>query len=229
MIGGFDFDVVFRSLSYVLITGLGFTLGLTAFATVGGICLGTLLALVRLSDVAGLRVLVAGYVNLMRSLPLLLVLFWFYFLVPYLGQWLTGAERPVQVGPVWSAMITFMLFEAAYFAEIIRAGIQSTPKGQLQAAFAIGLTYSQAMAYVVIPQVLRKMAPVLLTQTIILFQDTSIVYVLSLTDLIGAASKVAQRDGRIIEMYLFAAAVYLFVSLCLSQLVRHLQAKHAKA
>lgn len=223
----FDFDVIVRSLGYVLVDGLGFTLWLTVSACIGGIILGTALALMRLSGNSFLSLAATGYVNAMRSLPLLLVLFWFYFLMPYIGQWITGAPRPVLVGATWSAIITFTLFEAAYFAEIIRAGIQSTPKGQVHAGYAIGLNYTQTMAYIVLPQVLRKMSPVLLTQVIILFQDTSLVYVLSQTDLLGAASKVAQRDGRLVEMYLFAAAVYLVISLVLSQLVRRMQRAQA--
>lgn len=219
----FDFSVITNSWDYVLIDGLSFTLWLTASAAVGGIAVGTLLALARLSNIGVLRYLVTVYVNAMRSLPLLLVLFWFYFLIPFIGQWVFATERPMQIGATWSAIITFTLFEAAYFTEIIRAGIQATPKGQIGASYAIGLTYPQTMRYVVLPQVLRKMAPVLLTQIIILFQDTSLVYVLSLTDLLGSASKIAHRDGRLVEMYIFVALVYLCVSVILSSLVRRLR------
>jgi glutamate/aspartate transport system permease protein len=168
-----------------------------------------------------------GYVNLMRSLPLVLVIFWFYFLVPYLGQWITGAERPIQVGAFASSLITFTMFEAAYFSEIMRAGIQSIPRGQVSAGYALGLTYPQVMGYIVLPQAFRNMVPVLLTQTIILFQDTSLVYVLSITDFLGAASKVAQRDGRLVEMYLFAAMVYFAISFAASMLVKRLQLRTA--
>ena len=181
-------------------------------------------------DAAGGRVLggvATGYVNLMRSLPLVLVIFWFYFLVPYLGQWATGASRPVQVGAFTSSLLTFTLFEAAYFSEIIRAGIGSIPRGQMAAGYALGLTYRQVMGSVILPQVFRTMLPVLLTQTIILFQDTSLVYVLSITDFMGAASKVAQRDGRLVEMYVFAAAVYFAVCFGASQAVKRLQGRIA--
>jgi glutamate/aspartate transport system permease protein len=163
----------------------------------------------------------------MRSVPLVLMIFWFYFLVPYIGQWLTGSERPVQVGYFMSSLITFTLFEAAYFCEIMRAGIQSIPRGQIAAAQALGMSYPLTMAYVVLPQAFRNMLPVLLTQTIILFQDTSLVYVLSITDFLGAASKVAQRDGRLVEMYLFAALVYFVISLAASHGVRVLQRRMA--
>src|SRR4030088_2243982 len=165
------------------------------------------------------------YVDLLRSLLLVLGIFWFYFLVPYLGQWLTGWSRPARVGPFTSSLVTFIMFDAAYFSEIMRAGIQSISKGQPAAANALGLTYAQTMRYVVLPQAFRNMVPVLLTQTIVLFQDTSLVYVLSIPDFLGAASKVAQRDGRLVEMYLFAAAVYFIISSAASFSVRRLQAR----
>jgi glutamate/aspartate transport system permease protein len=223
----FDFDVIRRSLGYLFLDGMTFTLTLTGLATLGGVVLGTLLAMMRLSGLPAVPRIAGGYVNLMRSLPLVLVIFWFYFLVPYIGQWMTGAERPISVGAFASSLITFTLFEAAYFSEIMRAGIQSISRGQVAAGYALGLTYWQVMGYIVLPQAFRNMLPVLLTQTIILFQDTSLVYVLSITDFLGAASKVAQRDGRLVEMYLFAALVYFAVSFAASQLVRHLQARTA--
>jgi len=227
MFSDFDFDVIVRSLPYLFFEGMRFTLLLTALATAGGIVLGTLLALMRLSGGGPLSLLAGGYVNLMRSMPLVLVIFWIYFLVPYIGQWVTGASRPIQVGAFMSSLVTFTIFEAAYFCEIVRAGIQSIPRGQTDAAKAIGMTYWQRMGYIVLPQAFRNMIPVLLTQTIILFQDTSLVYVLSITDFLGAASKIAQRDGRLVEMYLFAALVYFVISLASSYLVRRLQQRVA--
>ncbi|HXF86871.1 MAG TPA: ABC transporter permease subunit [Xanthobacteraceae bacterium] len=227
MFSNFDFDVIVRSLPYLFLDGMTFTLTLTALATLGGIVFGTLLAMMRLSGIALLSLPAAGYVNLMRSVPLVLMIFWFYFLVPYIGQWLTGAERPIQVGYFVSSLITFTLFEAAYFCEIMRAGIQSIPRGQIAAAQALGMSYPLTMAYIVLPQAFRNMLPVLLTQTIILFQDTSLVYVLSITDFLGAASKIAQRDGRLVEMYLFAALVYFVISLAASHGVRVLQRRLA--
>ena len=223
----FDFDVIIRSLPYLFYDGMTFTLTLTAMATVGGIIVGTLLALMRLSSLRLISLPAAGYVNLMRSVPLVLMIFWFYFLVSFIGQWITGAARPIQVGAFMSSLVTFTLFEAAYYCEIMRAGIQSIPRGQMAAAQALGMTYAQTMGYVVLPQAFRNMLPVLLTQTIILFQDTSLVYVLSITDFLGAASKVAQRDGRLVEMYLFAAVVYFIISFVASQLVRRLQSRIA--
>src|SRR6478736_1699315 len=223
MFSQFDFDVIIRSLPYLFYDGMTFTLLLTALATTGGIVVGTLLALGRLSGVAFVSVPAAAYVNLMRSVPLVLMIFWFYFLVPYIGQWVTGASRPIQVGAFLSSLVTFTLFEAAYFCEIMRAGIQSIPRGQVQAAQALGMSYWTAMREIILPQAFRNMLPILLTQTIILFQDTSLVYVISVTDFLGAASKIAQRDGRLVEMYLFAAIVYFVISLAASYGVRRLQ------
>ncbi len=227
MFASFDFDVIGRSLGYLFFDGMTFTLTLTGLAALGGLIFGTLLALMRLSGLKLLGWIAGLYVDLMRSLPLVLVIFWFYFLVPYIGQWLTGSSRPIRVGAFTSSLVTFIMFEAAYFSEIMRAGIQSISKGQPAAAQALGLTYSQTMRYVVLPQAFRNMLPVLLTQTIVLFQDTSLVYVLSIPDFLGAASKVAQRDGRLVEMYLFAAAVYFAISCVASFGVRRLQARIA--
>lgn len=224
---GFDWDVIRRSLGYLFLDGMVFTLTLTALAATGGVVLGTALALLRLAGGPVLAAFAAGYVNLMRSLPLVLVIFWFYFLAPYLGQWITGASRPVQVGAFASSLLTFTLFEAAYFSEIIRAGIGAIPRGQVAAGAALGLTTAQTLRYVVLPQVFRTMLPVLLTQTIVLFQDTSLVYVLSITDFLGAASKVAQRDGRLVEMYGFAAVVYFVLCFAASRAVRRLQRRVA--
>ena len=227
MFSNFDFDVIWRSLPYLFYQGMTFTVMLTALATAGGIVIGTLLALMRLSGVPVLTLPAAAYVNLMRSVPFVLMIFWFYFLVPYLGQWITRSAQPLQVGAFASCLITFTLFEAAFFCEIMRAGIQSIPRGQMAAAQALGMTYPTTMGYIVLPQAFRNMVPVLLTQTIILFQDTSLVYVIAVTDFLGAASKVAERDGRLVEMYTFAACVYFVISFAASRAVAHLQRRIA--
>jgi glutamate/aspartate transport system permease protein len=219
----FDFDVIQRSWVYLFREGMTFTLTLTALAMTGGIFFGTLLAMMRLSSIKAVSAFAGGYVNLMRSVPLLLVIFWFYFLVPDIGAWIIGSKEPIRVGAFWSAVITFTLFEAAYYCEIMRAGIQSIPRGQVWSGYALGLNYWQTMGTVVLPQAFRNMLPVLLTQTIILFQDTSLVYVISATDFFGAASKVANRDYRLVEMYTFAAVVYFAISYSLSMLVKRLQ------
>ena len=221
-----DFSVVANSLPY-LWKGFQYTVQLTVTSAIGGLFFGTLLALARLSSWKPLAMVAAGYVNLMRSIPLVLVIFWFFFLVPLIAQGITGAERPPQIGAERTALITFILFEAAYFCEIMRAGIQSIPRGQVFASYALGLDYWQTMGNVVLPQAFRNMIPVLLTQTIILFQDSSLVYVISATDFVGAAAKIAQRDSRLVEMYLFVAIVYFVLCYTLSWLVKRLQAKVA--
>ena len=221
-----DFGIVVGALPY-LWKGLQYTIELTVTAAAGGLFFGTLLAMARLSSIRPLALFAAGYVNLMRSIPLVLVIFWFFFLVPLILQWITGAERPPQIGAERTAIITFIMFEAAFFCEIMRAGIQSIPKGQVHSAYALGLTYGQAMRLVILPQAFRNMLPILLTQTIVLFQDTSLVYVISATDFVGAAAKIAQRDSRLVEMYLFVAAVYFVLCYTLSAMVRRIQKRVA--
>jgi glutamate/aspartate transport system permease protein len=227
MFSGYDFDVIRRSVGYLFREGMTFTVTLTLMAMTGGIIFGTLLAMMRLSGLRLLGIVAAGYVNLMRSIPLVLVIFWFYFLVPYIGAWLIGASRPVAVGAFLSCVITFTMFEAAYYSEIMRAGIQSIPRGQVAAGQALGLNYWQTMGHIVLPQAFRNMLPVLLTQTIILFQDTSLVYVISVTDFFGAAAKIANRDYRLVEMYTFCAVVYFIISFTLSYFVKRLQQRLA--
>jgi glutamate/aspartate transport system permease protein len=227
MDSGFDFDVIRRSLGYLFLDGMTFTLTLTVLAMTGGIIFGTLLAMMRLSSIRLVSMLAGAYVNLMRSIPLVLVIFWFFFLVPYIGAWIVGSSQPIKVGAFMSALITFTLFEAAYYCEIMRAGIQSIARGQVWSGYALGLDYWQTMGHIVLPQAFRNMVPVLLTQTIILFQDTSLVYVISATDFLGAAAKVANRDYRLVEMYSFVAVVYFIVSYSLSLLVKRLQARIA--
>lgn len=221
--GQFDFGVIGNALPYLFRTGMAFTLTLTALAAVMGLALGTVLAMMRLSRLRILSVPAGIYVNVMRSVPLLLVIFWFYFLMPYMAAWAVGSSTPLRVGAFNSAVITFTLFEAAYFCEIMRAGIQSIARGQVSASLALGLTPWQGMRYVVLPQALRNMLPALLTRVIILFQDTSLVYVLSLTDFLGAATKIGQRDGRLVELYLFVAVVYFIICFTASRLVKRLE------
>lgn len=229
MIGPFDFSHLGEALPYLFFDGMGLTLGLTALAGVMGLLLGTLLAIARLSPIRLISVPAALYVNLMRSVPLLLVIFWFYFLVPYIGAWIVGSPRPIQVGAFRSAIVSFTLFEAAYFCEIIRSGIQSISRGQVSASLALGLTYPQALRSVILPQAVRNMMPALFTRLIILFQDTSLVYVVSLTDFLGAATKIGQRDGRLTEMYIFVALVYLVICLTASRFVKRMEQRTGMA
>ncbi|MBD1550567.1 amino acid ABC transporter permease [Pseudomonas typographi] len=219
----FDFNAVIQAIPYLFGTGMTFTLTLTLAAASMGLVLGTLLAVMRLSPYRLVSVPAGIYVNTLRSIPLLLVIFWFYFLMPYIGAWVTGASRPINIGAYKSAIITFTLFEAAYFCEIMRAGIQSVSRGQMAAGLAIGLTYRQAMQSIILPQAVRNMLPSLVTRVIILFQDTSLVYVLSLTDFLGAGAKIGQRDGRLVELYLFVALVYWVICFSASRVVKFLE------
>jgi glutamate/aspartate transport system permease protein len=227
MDSGFDWGAIQNSLPYLFREGMTFTITLTLLSMTGGIICGTLLAMMRLAKFRAVSMVAGAYVNLMRSIPLVLVIFWFYFLVPYIGAWILREDNPIKVGAFYSALITFTMFEAAYYCEIMRAGIQSVARGQVWSGYALGLDYWQTMGYIVLPQAFRNMIPVLLTQTIILFQDTSLVYVISATDFLGAAAKIANRDYRLVEMYSFAAVVYFVISFSLSLLVKRLQAKVA--
>ena len=227
MLENFDFEVIARSWQVLIFQGLAFTLEVTVLSMIGGVVLGTLLAMMRLSSIKPMSWLAIGYVNLLRSVPLVLVIFWFYFLVPYIGAWIVGANQPIRVGAFTSALVTFIFFQACYYCEIMRAGIQSIPRGQSGAGYALGFSYWQVMRYVILPQAFRNMLPVLLTQTVILFQDVSLVYIISLPDLVTIASKIAQRDGRLVEMYVFVAVVYFAICLVLSHGVKRLQAKLA--
>ncbi|UUZ72363.1 amino acid ABC transporter permease [Polaromonas sp. P1(28)-8] len=220
----FDFQVIADNWRYLLIDGLGFTIQLTIASMAGGLILGTVIALGRLSSNKAISRCAWAYVSIVRSIPLLLVIFWFYFLSPYLLAWLAGASQPVKVGPLLSSLITFTLFEACYYSEIMRAGIMSVPTGQRAAAEALGLSKFQIYRSVIFPQAIRNMLPLFLTQTVILFQDVSLVYVLSITDFVGAASKLAQRDNRLVELYLFVALVYLLICSAASLGIRKLQA-----
>ncbi|MCC8978498.1 amino acid ABC transporter permease [Bradyrhizobium acaciae] len=223
-----DFSIVVQAWPY-LWSGLLFSLSLTAAAFLVGMFLGTLFALVQHFELRILSQLVRSYVALMRSIPLILVLFWFFFLVPIVLGHLSGNGRPVPVGATYTAFITFGLFEAAYYSEIIRVGLRAVNKGQFEACQALALSTFDTYRHVVLPQVFRVASPIILSQTIILFQDTSLVYVLSLTDLLGAASKLAQLNGRLVEMYLAVAVVYLMIGCAASQFVASLRRKYAIA
>jgi len=214
----------FGFLNWNLITnfiwkGLVFSVQLTLIAMIGGIIIGTLLALMRLSGKKWLVMAAAFYVNTLRSVPLVMVILWFFLLIPLLIGRSLGAEL--------SAIITFTVFEAAYYSEIMRAGIQSVSKGQVNAGYAVGMTYKQCMQLIVLPQAFRNMLPVLLTQTIILFQDTSLVYAIGAYDLLKGFEVACKNFNRPVEAYLFAAVVYFVICFSLSMLVRRLQKKIA--
>jgi len=200
-------------------SGLVFSVQLTITATIGGVIFGTLLALMRLSGSKLLSTPATFYVNGMRSVPLVMVILWFYLLMPFL------IGRPI--GAEWSAIITFVAFEAAYFSEIMRAGIQSIPRGQVYAGQAMGMTYGQNMRLIILPQAFINMLPVLLTQTIILFQDTSLVYAIGAYDLLKGFTNAGKIYGRPEEAYILAAAVYFIICFALSWAVKRLQARIA--
>jgi glutamate/aspartate transport system permease protein len=202
-----------------VLSGLVFSVQLTLVATLGGVVLGTVLALMRLSGQRWLTAPATVYVNGMRSIPLVMVILWFYLLIPFLIGKPIGAEL--------SAVITFIAFEAAYFSEIMRAGIQSIPRGQVFAGQALGMTYAQNMRLIILPQAFRNMLPVLLTQTIILFQDTSLVYAIGAYDLLKGFANAGKIYGRPEEAYLLAAVVYFVICFALSWSVKRLQARIA--
>ena len=199
--------------------GFVFSIQLTLVAMAGGIALGTALALMRLSGKKWLVIPAAAYVNTLRSIPLVMVILWFFLLIPLLIGRPMGAEL--------SAMITFTVFEAAYYSEIMRAGIQSVARGQVYAGYAVGMNYAQTMQLIVLPQAFRNMLPVLLTQTIILFQDTSLVYAIGAYDLLKGFEVAGKNYNRPVETYLVAAVVYFAISSLASFGVRRLQARIA--
>ena len=223
-----DFSIVLQAWPY-LWSGLLFSLALTAVAFVVGMILGTCFALLQHFEVPVIGKVVRGYIALIRSIPLILVLFWFFFLVPIVLGHLAGNGRPIPIGATWTAFITFGLFEAAYYSEIIRVGLRAVNRGQFEACQALALSTFETYRSVILPQVLRVASPIILSQTIILFQDTSLVYVLSLTDLLGAASKLAQLNGRLVEMYLAVAVIYLVICSAASQFVAVLQGRNTLA
>jgi glutamate/aspartate transport system permease protein len=202
-----------------ILKGLLFSIQLTIIATLGGIIFGTLLALMRLSNQRILSTIASWYVNIMRSIPLVMVILWFFLLMPSIIGRSIGAEL--------SAYITFIAFEAAFFSEIIRAGINSVPQGQNHAAYALGMNYQQKMSLIILPQAFRNMIPVLMTQTIILFQDTSLVYAIGAYDLLKGFEVAGKNYGRPIETYLLAAVVYFVICFSLSSIVKKIQQKVA--
>ena len=205
--------------------GMQMTLQLMALGVLGGVVLGTLLALMRLSSRPWIANLAGAYVNYFRSIPLLLVITWFYFAVPFILRWITGEDTPV--GAFSSCLVAFVMFEAAYFCEIVRAGIQAIPKGQLGAAQALGMSYGQCMRLIILPQAFRKMTPLLLQQSIILFQDTSLVYTVGLMDFLNAARSRGDIIGQPHDFLIFAGLVYFAISFSASLLVKHLHKRLA--
>ncbi|MFL6700445.1 MAG: amino acid ABC transporter permease [Vitreoscilla sp.] len=208
-----------------LVSTFEYSIQLTAVAALGGTALGTFIALMRLSSVRWLQRIATVYVDLLRSIPLVMVILWFYLLIPASFYSMIAGSFGENHRPEFAAVITFTFFEAAYYSEIMRAGIQSVPRGQSYAGYAVGMTYAQCMRLVVLPQAFRNMLPVLLTQTVVLFQDTSLVYAIGASDWLKGFQTVGNLFNRPAEMYLFAAVGYFVVSFSLSMLVRRLQAR----
>jgi glutamate/aspartate transport system permease protein len=215
----FDFSIfTFELIQNFVWSGLKFSVQLTLIAMAGGILIGTLLAMMRLSGLKALEIPARIYVDGLRSIPLVMVILWVYLLIPlFVGS----------IGKEFSAIITFTIFEAAYYSEIMRAGIQSISRGQVFAGQAMGLTYAQNMRYVVLPQAFRNMLPVLLTQTIVLFQDTSLVYAIGAYDLWHGFDTLGKNYGRPVEATVAAAIVYFVICFSLSTVVKRLQKKIA--
>lgn len=222
----FDWSSILPSMPYLL-QGMVVTLKITVTAIVIGIIWGTLLAVMRMSSFKPFSWFAVLYVNIFRSIPLVMVLLWFYLVVPSLLQKIFDLSPQTDIRLI-SAMVAFTLFEAAYYSEIIRAGIQSVSKGQASASLALGMTHWQSMRLIILPQAFRAMVPLLLTQGIVLFQDTSLVYVLSLADFFRTASTIGERDGTQIEMVLFAGFVYFIISFSASMLVNYLKRRTAQ-
>ena len=220
----FDLGVIVHNLPFLLLQGLlgigafgGGTLALAVPSIGLGFVLGVLVALARLSRLPVLYYPATLYVQVIRGVPLVMVIFWFWFFIPIAF----GVPLP----QYWVALIAFVVFEAAYLGEIIRAGIQSVPRGQVEAARATGLGYLAVMRHVVLPQALRNMLPSLVTQFIILFKDTSLASIIGYMDLTKAAQTVNQREIRPFELYLFIAVVYWIITYGMSRLSRALESK----
>jgi His/Glu/Gln/Arg/opine family amino acid ABC transporter permease subunit len=218
----FDVGVVLANLRFLLVQGLlgigpfgGGTLALALPAIGLGFVLGTLVALGRLSRWPLVYYPATLYVEVIRGVPLVMVIFWFWFFIPIA----LGVPLP-QYGV---ALTAFVVFEAAYLAEIIRAGIQSVPRGQVEAAEATGLGYRAVMRRVVLPQAFRNMLPSLVTQFIILFKDTSLASIIGYMDLTKAAQAVNQREIRPFELYLTIAVVYWLCTFGMSRVARLLE------
>jgi glutamate/aspartate transport system permease protein len=219
MFGNFDTQVLIKNHA-LLLNGMLISLELTAIAAVFGMVIGCVLAFMRLSRLLVVAWIATAYVNLLRSVPLILVIFWFYMLVPKVVGHPTGAFT--------SVMIAFVLFEAAYYCEIVRAGIAGIRRGQAQAGLALGFRPTQVMRYVILPQAIRTMVPVLLSQVIVMFQDTSLVYIVGVRDFLTAAEVVADTNNRPLELYTTVAVVFLAICLTASLLVARLRPRTAR-
>ena len=221
-----DFSVVASNFTFLIVQGLigfgpfiGGTLRLAIPAIVLGFALGVFIGLARLARAPWIRLPATIYVELFRGVPLVMVIFWIWFIIPQL------LRLPIPEYGV--ALTAFVIFEAAYFGEIVRAGVQSVARGQVEAATALGLTATKTMAYVVLPQALKNMVPSLVTQTIVLFKDTSLASIIGYVDLTKAAQIVNNREIKPFELYLFIAVVYWICTYSMSTFARRLERRTA--
>ncbi|TMQ19724.1 MAG: amino acid ABC transporter permease [Candidatus Rokuibacteriota bacterium] len=221
-----DFSVVANNFRFLILQGLigigpfiGGTLRLAVPAIVLGFALGIAVGLARLANARWIRVPATMYVEFFRGVPLVMVIFWIWFIIPQL------LRLPIPEYGV--ALTAFVIFEAAYFGEIVRAGVQSVARGQVEAATALGMTATQTMTWVVLPQALRNMVPSLVTQMIVLFKDTSLASIIGYVDLTKAAQIVNNREIRPFELYLFIAVVYFLCTYSMSLLARRLERRTA--
>lgn len=213
------FDAVARNI-YFLLGGFGVTLQLTACALAGGIALGALVGLGRISRNKWIYQPVTLYVNLLRNIPLILVIFWFYFVMPII------AGRPLN--PFLSAVISFIIFEATYFGEIFRAGYQSISRDLISAAYSTGLTYPQTARHILVPIAFRRMLPSLITQSIVTFQDTSLAFVIGLQEFVRRTSIVDNLEVRSIQLFGFVAIIFFIFCFIGSRISRHFEEKGRK-
>jgi polar amino acid transport system permease protein len=217
-----DWAVIISNAKFLILQGLvgigrfgGGTLRLAIPAILLGFVVGIILGLARLAQRWWIHYPAAIYIEFIRGIPLVMVIFWFWFIVPLI------LGRPVP--EYWIALTAFVMFEGAYIGEIVRAGIQSVPRGQVDAATATGLNYRQMMWNIVLPQAIRNIIPSLVTQFIVLFKDTSLASIIGMMDLTKAAQTVSQRELRPFEMYLFIAVVYWVFTYSMSRLSQRLE------
>ena len=209
-----DWTIIVRNWP-VLLSGFINTLKLAVLAIAASFVLGVVAGALRMSRSPYLHYPAVLYIEVIRGVPLIMVIFWFYFLAPIL------AGRPLD--NFTSALIAFIVFEAAYLAEIVRAGIQSVPLGQVQAAISTGLTHRQAMGHVILPQAIRNMIPALVTRFIVLFMDTSLAYIIGYRELTRVARIIAEREFRAFEVYTFIAIVYFVCTYAMSLVAQRLE------
>lgn len=221
----FDWGVIEKSWTYLIFEGLYFSLLVTGITTCFSMILGIFLVILTRSKNKVVSTSAFLYVGLFRSLPLVLFLFWFFFFMPFVFGWITNSPRPVQIDIFYTVLITFILVYSAYFCEIFRTGLEAIPTGQYEAANSLGLSKFQCYRLIIFPQVFRNTVPILLMQTVTIFQDTSAVWVISAIDFLGAATMIARQENRLVELYIFAAIIYLLISFVVSSYVRYLQKK----